>query len=212
MRTTQDLDVLIAEPSANRSRGLFLALITLVVVAVSDQVSKAWAVSRLADAPCTPDGNECIDLIGSLRFHLVYNPGASFSMGTSFGRIFGVIALVMSLVLLNFARKRVDRTGPILLGLISGGALGNLGDRVARAEDGFLSGAVVDFIDLQWWPIWNIADAAVVVGVIGFMSYSFIWPEAGLAPAVTPAGDRDDGNLVELDDLDDLVERDEPTT
>lgn len=213
MRTTQDLDVLIEEPSANRKRGLYLALITLLVVAVSDQLSKAWAVSRLADAPCTPDGNECIDLVGSLRFHLVYNPGASFSMGGSFGRIFGVIALVMSIVLVNFARKRFDRLGPILLGLIAGGALGNLGDRVARAEEGFLSGAVVDFIDLQWWPIWNIADAAVVVGVIGFMTYSFFWPEAGLAPAGSPGVDRNEDDQVASDDLDDddlaaLVERD----
>lgn len=209
MRTAQDLDVLIVDPVAARRRGLFLALATLLIVAVADQVSKAWAVSRLADAPCTPTGDECIDVIGSLRFHLVYNPGASFSLGADFGRVFGVIAFVMSIVLLNLARKRIDRLGPILLGLIAGGALGNLGDRIARAEDGFLSGAVVDFIDLQWWPIWNIADAAVVVGVIAFITYSFFSPEAGLAPGPGPSPQLDGD-----DDGDDLANdpRDEPQT
>ena len=56
---------------------------------------------------------------------------------------------------------------PVLLGMVLGGAVGNLADRVARAGDGFLGGAVVDFIDLQWWPVFNAADSAIVVaGVI----------------------------------------------
>ena len=56
---------------------------------------------------------------------------------------------------------------PVLLGMILGGAVGNLADRAARAGDGFLGGAVVDFIDLQWWPVFNAADSAIVVaGVI----------------------------------------------
>ena len=48
--------------------------------------------------------------------------------------------------------------------MIIGGALGNLADRAFRSGDGFLGGAVVDFVDLQWWPVFNLADAAVVVG------------------------------------------------
>jgi signal peptidase II len=54
----------------------------------------------------------------------------------------------------------------VLIGIVVGGALGNVVDRLSRARDGFMSGAVVDFIDLQWWPIFNVADAAVVVGGI----------------------------------------------
>ena len=56
---------------------------------------------------------------------------------------------------------------PLLLGMILGGAIGNLADRALRAGDGFLGGAVVDFVDLQWWPVFNAADSAIVVaGVI----------------------------------------------
>ena len=47
-----------------------------------------------------------------------------------------------------------------------GGAVGNLGDRLLRDADGFLDGRVVDFVDLQWWPVFNVADAAIVVGGI----------------------------------------------
>ena len=171
MRTAQDLDVLSggATDSAPR-RPLGIALAAGAVVLLLDQLTKWWAVSALADAPCGPDGEGCIHLIGSLRLHLVYNTGAAFSTadGLGVGPVFGVIALVMSLFLLNMARSRTDVVGPVVLGVIAGGALGNLVDRAARADGGFLTGAVVDFIDLQWWPVWNVADSAVVVGVILF--------------------------------------------
>ena len=52
------------------------------------------------------------------------------------------------------------------LGLVAGGALGNLGDRAFRSGDGFMGGAVVDFVDLQWWPVFNVADMALVCGVV----------------------------------------------
>jgi signal peptidase II len=54
----------------------------------------------------------------------------------------------------------------VAIGLVFGGALGNLIDRAFREGDGFLGGGVVDFIDLQWWPVFNIADAAIVVGAL----------------------------------------------
>ena len=56
-----------------------------------------------------------------------------------------------------------------MFGLIIGGAIGNLIDRVVRSESGFLRGSVVDFVDLQWFPIWNVADAAITCGVIGLL-------------------------------------------
>ena len=52
----------------------------------------------------------------------------------------------------------------IAVGAIIGGAIGNLGDRAFREGEGFFGGAVVDFIDLQWWPVFNVADSAIVVG------------------------------------------------
>lgn len=66
--------------------------------------------------------------------------------------------------------------GATSVGLIAGGAVGNLIDRAFRGDDGFLQGAVVDFIDLQWWPVFNIADAAIVVGAVLLVVVSFRIP------------------------------------
>ena len=154
------------------------------VIAV-DQLTKWWAESRLVAGSCASSEDACIDLIGTLRFHLVYNPGAAFSTGGDLGHVFGVIAMVMSVVLLRLAWQRTDRVGPVLLGAIAGGAVGNLIDRIARADAGFLSGEVVDFIDLQWWPVFNVADSAVVMGVIAFGVLAMFEPE--------PADGDDDG-------------------
>ncbi len=194
MRTAQDVHVLSGTDGVSTAtRSLRLALIVGAVVAVIDQVTKRWADNRLVAGPCTPTGDECIDLFWTARFHLHYNPGAAFSTGRELGPLFGVLAIIMTVVLLNLARKRGDRLGPILLGAIAGGAVGNLVDRVTRAEDGPLSGSVIDFIDFQWWPIFNVADAAVVVGVIVFIVYSLFDPEAGI-------GETDDDDSGVADD------------
>lgn len=182
-------------PGPPRHR-LVLALITAAVVAVLDQSTKAWAVDRLSAGPCGAGGT-CIDVLFSLRFHLIHNPGAAFSTGRNLGQLFGVVALVMTFVLLRMAWRRTDRLGGFLLGLIAGGAFGNLIDRVLRAEDGPFSGKVVDFIDLQWWPVFNVADMAVVVGVLAFVAYSMFDPDtaAGTAPAAdSPTGDGTSGD------------------
>jgi signal peptidase II len=138
------------------------AVVAAVVVAV-DQLTKWWALNRLSLQGCgVPDG--CIDLIGTLRFRLVENPGGAFSFGTDFGPLLGLVAAVMAVVLLRISRS----AGPgvaLCLGLVTGGAVGNLTDRLLRARDGVLSGHVVDFIDLQWWPVFNVADMAIVTGV-----------------------------------------------
>jgi signal peptidase II len=172
---TQDVDVLSSPPESTvggvRWRRFTVPAVLVIVV---DQLTKIWADSRLTAGPCTQGGDECIDLVLGLRFHLVHNQGAAFSTGPQLGPIFGIIALLMSLVLFNLARKRTDVLGQVLLGLIAGGAIGNLLDRIFRADDGPLSGAVIDFIDVQWWPVFNIADSAVVVGVIALILYSFL--------------------------------------
>jgi signal peptidase II len=146
-------------------------------VIVVDRLTKIWAERRLSPGPCRPGGDECIELIGSLRLHLVYNPGAAFSTGTSLGPLFGVVAIVMTVVLLRLAARSPDRSRTVLFGLICGGAVGNLIDRVVRAEDGPLSGSVIDFVDLQWWPVWNLADAAVVMGVLAYLGLSMLRPD-----------------------------------
>ncbi len=165
------------EPSTARVRGLPLALAVALVTIGADRATKVWAERRLVAGPCRPGGRECIDLVGSLRLHLIYNPGAAFSKGIGIGPLFGVVAAVMAVILLRLAATSTDRVRVVLFGLIAGGAVGNLIDRVVRAESGFLSGSVIDFIDAQWWPVFNVADAAVVCGVIAFVIRS-MWADA----------------------------------
>ncbi len=134
-------------------------------IVLADQLSKLWAVNRLTREPCTvPDA--CIDVVGSLRFRLSFNPGAAFSSFTGGGPILGVIAFFMTIYLVYLSVTSADAVLRWMFPVVGGGAVGNLWDRVFRADDGFLSGKVVDFIDLQFWPIFNIADIAVVGGVI----------------------------------------------
>ncbi len=134
-------------------------LVTAAVVLCVDQLTKRWAVSRLHDG-------RTIHVIGSLRLNLAYNTGTAFSIGSSRNlgpviALLGVVVIVLFLVSGGSARRG---TGVLAGGLVIGGALGNLADRAFRGDGGFFSGAVIDFVDLQWWPVFNVADSAIVVG------------------------------------------------
>ena len=96
---------------------------------------------------------------------VVTNTGAAFSLGDGAGPVIAMLALVVVGFLLWQGRTVVSRPGAIALGLILGGALGNLADRAFRG-DSFFGGGVIDFIDVQWWPVFNIADSCVVIGGI----------------------------------------------
>ncbi len=149
-------------PSHAASVRSTLTIASLVLVV--DHLSKWWAQSRLEPGICSPE--TCLGVFGTrLRFHLVHNTGAAFSMGEGFGWLIAPLAFVMAGALLLVARQTSDRWSLIALGLIVGGALGNMIDRVIRAEEGLFSGGVVDFIDFQFWPVFNVADMAVVGGV-----------------------------------------------
>jgi signal peptidase II len=140
--------------SGRRRAGLVVAVAAVVVVL--DQLTKAWAVRTLA----TRD----IDLVWTLRLHAVHNRGAAFSVSFGGGGVVAVLAIVVVCVLIALGRTLATRAGVLSLGLVLGGAVGNLADRAFRDGHGFLGGAVVDFIDLQWWPIFNVADMAVSIG------------------------------------------------
>lgn len=141
-------------------RKLRLFASVALVVLVADQATKAWAMSRL-------DGGRIIDVVGSLRFELAYNTGASFSLGSGKGIGPWVTIIALGMVLgLSLGSTSRTTAGAVAAGLIGGGAVGNLMDRAFRGDDGFLHGAVIDFINLQWWPVFNIADMGVVVGAI----------------------------------------------
>jgi signal peptidase II len=145
-----------ARPEAAARRGEFLGAAAVVLVA--DQLTKAWAVAAL-------DGGRIIDLVGSLRFRLTFNDGSAFGLGAGRTTLVAVIAVAVSLVVVRIGLRATSRPWAVGFGLVLGGALGNLVDRAVRDGDGFLGGRVVDFIDLQWWPVFNIADVAIVAGV-----------------------------------------------
>lgn len=122
-----------------------------------DQLAKTWALRVLAD--------RTIDLVGSLRLRLVFNTGSAFSIGAGLGPVLALVGVVVVVVLLRASRDLVGTPALVALGLVLGGAVGNLADRVLRGGEGLLSGAVVDFVDLQWWPVFNVADTAICAGV-----------------------------------------------
>jgi signal peptidase II len=132
-------------------------------VVVLDQLSKTWAVRRLSDGD--------IEVVGSLRLHLVFNSGASFSFGEGLGPVIALVVVAVAVALFWTGRSTPSKLGAVAIGLILGGAVGNLLDRVFREGDGVLGGHVVDFVDVRWWPVFNVADAAVSVGGVLLVLY-----------------------------------------
>jgi signal peptidase II len=153
---------LTGEPAVSRRRGgpapairrLLVAVAVVAAVVVADQLTKWWAVTRLTGGS--------IHVIGTLDFQLSRNTGASFSLFQ--GKAFVVVPLAVVLVgaLLVMAWRAPTAGRAAVLGLILGGALGNLADRFFRDDHG----AVVDFVALHFWPTFNVADASIVVGCV----------------------------------------------
>jgi signal peptidase II len=140
--------------------------ITVAVTAFAlDQVTKWWAEDALADG-------QPRQVIGDLlQFRLVYNPGAAFSTGTSYTALLTLVALTVIVVVIRLAPKLQSRGWAIALGLILGGALGNVTDRIFRDPAPF-RGEVVDFLELPNWPIFNVADCAITVAAVLFVVLS----------------------------------------
>ncbi len=130
--------------------------IAAAVVAV-DQLTKVWARSALDDS--------IIELIpGFLRLALAENSGAAFGFFKGGGEIIAVFAVV-AVGVIFFAFRAVDHRADLIgLGLVLGGAVGNLVDRFTRGA-GLLDGRVTDWIDLWFIPNFNIADASITIGV-----------------------------------------------
>ena len=126
-------------------------------VVALDQVTKAWAISALADGPIA-----IIDT--TVQFRLARNTGAAFSLFASGGPIVGIIAMGVVIVIFVALGDASRRLEAVALGLVLGGAVGNLLDRAFRGDD-FLSGAVVDFVYTSFFPTFNVADTAITFGV-----------------------------------------------
>ncbi len=137
-----------------------VAFVLIVVVISLDQLTKQWSLNAL-------NAGKTIKIFWTLQLNLVFNSGMAFSQGQGVGRIIGVLAIGVVVGLLMSLRKPMSMTTIIGTGLLIGGAFGNILDRMFRG-DGWMSGAVVDFIDLQWFPVFNVADSAVTIGA-GFL-------------------------------------------
>ena len=142
----------------NASKAIAYWLILAVVVA--DQLTKQWVLNALSDG-------KVVKLFWTLQFNLVFNSGMAFSQGQGVGRIIGVLAIFVVIGLLMSLRDAKIFATTIGTGLLVGGATGNILDRLFR-DGGWMGGSVVDFIDLQWFPVFNVADSAVTVGA-GFL-------------------------------------------
>jgi signal peptidase II len=143
-----------------------LTLVVALVVVLIDQVTKAWALNALVDG-------RIIEIFWTLQFNLVFNNGMAFSRGTSLGPIIGVVALVVTFFLLRASIRTSSALAQCAFGLVVGGAIGNVVDRMFR-DDAWMRGAVVDFIDLQWWPVFNVADMGVTIGAGMLVAHSIL--------------------------------------
>jgi signal peptidase II len=142
-------------------RSLVLLVLIAGGVLALDFVTKRWATEALAHRPP-------VELIGEyLRFTYTRNSGVAFGLGAGFKFPYAIFSIAAAVIILYlFLSRRVAGLGrEIALALILGGALGNLVDRVSTGE-------VVDFIEIGWdrwhWPVFNVADSAVSVGVVLF--------------------------------------------
>jgi signal peptidase II len=127
---------------------------TAVAVVAVDQLTKWWALERLADAP--------IHVGWTLWLRLTFNSGAAFSLGPGLTPFLKAAAVGLLVLLILMTRSVANVQSGLAMGLMIGGALGNLTDRLVRDH----GGAVVDFVDFGWWPVFNVADAALVCGAI----------------------------------------------
>ena len=165
-----------SQRSLSRRRRLAILGVAAAVVAV-DQLSKTWALHHTR----TP-----IHIIWTLRLAVTFNSGTAFGLGQNSTSIIVAGVVVLVVVLLGLGR-RASRSATVpaavAMGLLLGGALGNLTDRLVRHHQG----AVIDFVDLRWWPVFNVADAAITVGAALLALVMFrARPQVPNAPPAAP--------------------------
>ena len=137
------------------SRRYLVLLGAAAVVLVVDQVTKQIALDALRDRP--------VDVIrGALTLRLTFNSGGAFGVLQSAPGLFLAATVIIVAVILSFTPRVKDPRLLVPMGMILGGGLGNVADRVFRP----LGGRVIDFIDLHVWPVFNLADSAIVLGLI----------------------------------------------
>nr|WP_277350282.1 signal peptidase II [Nonomuraea sp. FMUSA5-5] len=162
-------------------RRLFAVLVALAaVIYAADLATKTVVLRSLEGEP------PLVVIPGVLQFRVIFNSGAAFSIGTGMTFIFTFIAAGVVVAIVRTARKLGSRSWAVTLGLLLGGATGNLTDRLLRYPSGFgrstqLQGHVVDFIEvlpgnfpvIDYFPVFNIADSAIVCG--GILAVILAW-------------------------------------
>lgn len=135
--------------------------IAAAVIYAADQLSKAWVVSTLPEGEVVPVWGDF------LQFFFVRNSGAAFSMAAGSTWIFSILAVVVAVVIIVYARKIRSVAWAIVFGLLLGGTFGNLTDRLVRPPS-FGFGHVIDFISTPWMmpAIYNVADIAIVSSMV----------------------------------------------
>lgn len=129
---------------------------TAAVAYAADRLTKVWAEHVLA-------GHRPIEVIpGVLRLAYTTNSGGAFGIGGRAPLLFATASILVSVVIVAYSFRMQHALAAVSLGLVLGGALGNLTDRLLRGS-GF-DGRVVDFIDFRIWPVFNLADGAIVIG------------------------------------------------
>jgi len=153
-------DTLAGGPKVARGRRIGVLIAIAVFVLAADALTKALVVVHLRPG-------EPVHVLGNvLMLNLLRNSGAAFSVGTGNTIVFTAIAVVVVVYIVRTARNLRSLGWAITLGLLLGGALGNLADRIFRAP-GLFRGDVVDWIEVtRYWPVFNVADSAIVCGGI----------------------------------------------
>jgi len=143
---------------SSRTRALTLALGVAALVVVVDQLTKTWAVNHLQD--------RVVHLFWTLQLNLTFNSGMAFGRGRGLGPIIAVIGIGLVFGIVVGTSRAPTKLAAVAGGLVLGGAVSNLLDRIFREGSGFLGGRVVDFIDPRWFPVFNLADAAIDIGAV----------------------------------------------
>lgn len=176
-----------APRGAGRRADLFGLVIVVVIVAV-DQLTKSWALRSFLWTPR--------HVVWRLQFVVAYNTGTAFSLfsGRGVGPVIALVAIVVVVVVVRTLRFVQGWPAVVGSGLVIGGALGNVADRLFRSNGaGLFQGAVIDWIDVGFWPVFNVADMAITVGAIMLGVAAFFAPadsEGESPPADIPASPR----------------------
>lgn len=144
----------------NAKRGAAVLFFAAGAAYAIDRLTKAWVEGSL-------QGRPPIHVIGGvLDLRFTTNSGGAFSIGQSASWLFAAATIAVSIAIVATAFRHTSLLTAAALGLVLGGALGNLTDRIVRGSGYSFSGRVIDFIDFHVWPVFNAADASIVIGAV----------------------------------------------